>query len=84
MGRLLRPSTEHAHTYLASERAAVGPSVHALSRALSSADRLPAAQLPRASWHVAERKANEVGAILRQCADNKYRSHGITSRSGVK
>ena len=45
VGRLLRPSTEHAHTYLASERAAVGPSVHALSMALSSADRLPAAPL---------------------------------------
>lgn len=84
VGRLLRPSTEHAHTYLASERAAVGPSVHALSMALSSADRLPAAQLPRASWHVAERKESEAIATLLTTDNRDYLRGALVLGSSIR
>ncbi len=84
VGRLLRPSAERSHTYLASERSAVGKSVHALSQALSSPERMPAVQLPRASWHVAERKAGEAIATLLTTDNKDYLRGALVLGSSIR
>ena len=52
--------------------------------ALSSADRLPAAQLPRASWHVAERKESEAIATLLTTDNRDYLRGALVLGSSIR
>jgi len=81
--RLIRPSKDHAHSYLASERQVVGEKAATISKALGAAA-MPTDKLSPAKWHVAERKTKEAIATLLTTDNKDYLRGALVLGSSIR